>query len=162
MQNSKVKVKLREAKRSDIELILAWRNNPLVWQGSYTQAKENRPLTWQEHWKWWQNNTARKIFIIKLVNGENTQRDVGYLSISNLNKTPEFSISIGEVSLWGQGVGKEALKLGIKWLKEHGYKKVSASILKNNERSLKLFTSLGFKIMGELRKDEWVVKLCLS
>lgn len=162
MPNSKLNVKLREAVKSDAVLVLAWRNNPLIWQGSYTQSKENRPLTWQEHWAWWQDKKNRKIFIINVINGGNTKRDVGYLSINKLDQdTPEFGISIGEVSLWGQGVAKEALRLGINWLKERGYRKMSASILKNNKRSLRLFASLGFKNAGELREDEREVELWL-
>lgn len=159
-----MQVLLREAIGvQDATLVMAWRNNPLIWQGLYTQSKENRPLIWEEHWKWWKARQANwKIFIIQ-VNDDETTRDVGYLNIAQTEHwRPEVGISIGEVGLWGKGVARQALLLGIRWLKEHGYKRVHTSILNNNERSLKLFQSLGFKIMGEARDNETEVEMWIS
>jgi len=116
-------------------------------------------LDWSEHWKWWKSRIAWKIFFIQVNDGETT-RDVGYINVSQLDHwKPEIAIAIGEVSLWGHGVAKQALLLGIEWLKERGYKRVHASILKNNERSLRLFKSLDFKIVGDAREDECEVEL---
>lgn len=158
-----LKVLLREAYGvSDAVLVLAWRNSPLVWQGLYTQSKENRPLSWEEHWKWWNTKPNWKIFIIQVNDGQTT-RDVGYLNIAQCEHwRPECGLSIGEVSLWGKGIAKQALQLGIEWLKESGYKRVHTSILNSNERSLKLFKSLGFKVIGEARQDETEVELWIN
>lgn len=160
-----MKVMLRESQGvSDAVLVMAWRNSPLVWQGLYTQSRENRPLMWQEHWKWWTSEYRKtwKIFIIQVNDGETT-RDVGYLNIGQREHwKPEIGLSVGEVSLWGQGVAKQALLLGIEWLKEHGYKRVHTSILKDNERSIRLFGSLGFKIIGDARENELEVELWIN
>ncbi len=156
-----MQILLRESRMdvNDAVLVLAWRNSPLIWRGLYTQNRENRPLTWEEHWKWWKSRTTWKIFIIQVNDGETT-RDVGYLNIAQLDHwKPEFGISVGEVTLWRKGVAKQALILGIEWLKSHGYKRVHTSILNSNEHSLKLFTSLGFKIIGEARESETEVEL---
>ena len=157
-----LKVLLREANDNDATLVLAWRSIPNVYAGLYTQHREQRIFTWSEHWKWWKSRYTWKIFIIQVNDGETT-RDVGFLNIAQLDHwRPEFGISIGEVSLWGQGVARQALLLGIEWLKEHGYKRVHTSILNSNERSLRLFKSVGFKVIGEAREDETEVELWIS
>jgi RimJ/RimL family protein N-acetyltransferase len=152
-----VKVLLREAKYKDVELILKWRNNPFVWQGSYSQNQQNRPITWYEHWQWWCGRVFWQTFIILV-----DDKDIGYINISKLNKDkPEIGIAIGETELWGKGIGKQALNLAIEWIKENGYKTVYAGVLKDNERSLKLFNSIGFKVVGDAREGELALELIL-
>ena len=154
-----MKILLREARDTDAALVLAWRSIPRVYQGLYTQSMTNHVPSWPEHWAWWKSRYNWKIFIIQ-VNDWETTRDVGYLNIAQLDHwRPEFGISIGETTFWGKGVAREALKLGIEWLREHGYKRVHTSILNNNERAIKLFIGLGFKVIGQAREDETEVEL---
>ena len=145
---------LREATSNDLELVLAWRNNPLIWQGLYQQSRENRPLTWEEHYNWWHSRYNWKTFIIQL-NDNITTRDIGYISISQLDYwSPEIGLSIGETTLWGRGIGKQALTLGTQWVREKGYKYTSTTILDNNERSKALFLSLGYERIAGARPEE--------
>ena len=149
-----MKVLLREATISDLELILAWRLIPDVYQGLYTQSKENRPLTWDEHYNWWMTRKTWKIFIIQVNDGKWT-RDVGYVNIGQLDSwRPEIGIAIGEVTLHGQGVGKQALQLALEWLKEQGYEQTHTTILDNNEKAKGLFKSLGYYCVGKAREGE--------
>lgn len=155
-------VLLRESCDADASLILAWRTIPQVYAGLYTQSRTNHVINWDEHWCWWKTPRNWKIFIIQVNDGVFT-RDVGYLNITQLEHwRPEFGITVGETTLWGQGVAREALLLGIKWLKEHGYTRVHTSILDNNERTLRLFKGLGFRVMGPARKDETEVELWIE
>jgi RimJ/RimL family protein N-acetyltransferase len=136
-------VTLREATRNDMALIFNWRNNPLVWQGLYTQLRENRPLKWNEHRHWWFSRHNWKIFIVQVE--EIGLRDVGYVNISQLDYwSPEIAVTIGETTLWGKGLGKRALLLAHEWLVGKGYKYAHTTILNNNNRSINLFTSLGY------------------
>jgi len=152
-------VLLRESHDADAALVLAWRTIPQVYAGLYTQSRTNHVPNWEEHWRWWKSRPYWNIFIIQVNDGSST-RDVGYLNIAQLEHwRPELGIAIGETTLWGQGVAKQALLLGIKWLKEHSYKRVHTSILDNNERALRLFKSVGFRVMGEAREDETEVEL---
>jgi RimJ/RimL family protein N-acetyltransferase len=66
-------------------------------------------------------------------------------------KIPEVGLYIGEVELWGQGVGKQALTQMLELLPERA---AYAVIHRKNERSIKLFTSLGFKKIGKARKGQ--------
>ena len=140
---------LRRATEADLELMFNWRNNPQVWKGFYSQSKENRALTWTEHIAWWQSrNKDWRTFIIEY------GKPVGVVTIGQLDYwEPETGIYI-ETSLWSKGIGKEALLLTIKYIKDYGRKYTRTTILDNNERSKKLYLSLGFKKIGEARPGE--------
>lgn len=154
-----VKISLRDMTIKDLELILAWRNHPESLKGSYL-ARDRKFLTWEEHFEYWFNRPKTwKVFIIQLNNGVLT-RDVGVLQFGATELwRPEVGIYTGEIGLWGQGVAKEAIKLGLEWLKLQGKHRLSATVLMDNERSIRLFESLGFKRIGEARPGEWAYDL---
>lgn len=152
-------VLLRDMTIQDLELVLAWRNHPDVLKGSYTQHMNNdKAITWNEHYKFWKDKfsqTTWKCFIIQINDGHWT-RDVGVLQLGQLDCwRPEIGVYVGEVGLWGQGIAKQAIKLGQKWLWENDKHRLSATIIKDNERSIKLFESCGFFRIGEARPNEW-------
>ena len=155
-------VLLREVTDDDIELVMAWRSNPLVYQGFYYQKE---PLTWEEHYKWWHSQYKQsnwKRWIIQ-VSDDVTTRDVGCVHFRQLdNRSPKVSIFIGEVTLWGKGISRQALSLALDWLEEQGYEKVHTTILGDNQRSIRLFESLGFKNSGDAREGEWTYELYLK
>ena len=145
-------IHLRIAHEGDLPLIMAWRNQEKVYQGFYTQKE---PLRWEEHKNWWASrNKDWREFIIVLI--ENTEmRDVGVVTIGQLDHwSPEIGYFIGEVSLWGSGLGKQAVFLGLEWLKQQGKEYARTTILDNNTRSIKLAKSLGFKRLGKARVGE--------
>lgn len=150
-----MKVMLREATDNDMELVLAWRNNPLVWKGLYGQSTENRPLTWKEHLAWWDSHKHWKKFIIQVDN-----KDVGWLYISLLDYwSPEIGLGIGEISYWGKGVGRTALILAHDSIRGEGYRFTHTTILNSNVRSIKLFQSVGYNSGPESRPGEkWYFK----
>jgi len=58
-------------------------------------------------------------------------------------------IVIGDKNYWGKGIGKRAVKTLIKRAKQLGYRKLTLKeICFDNERSLRLFKSCGFKQIG--------------
>lgn len=143
-------VSLRAMTEQDLPLTLAWRSIPQVYAGLYTQSKENRHLNWQEHLKWFLTRYTWKMFII-----EYSGRPVGWLNIGQLDHwRPEIGIGIGEVGLWGKGVGKAALNLALDWLWSDGYRYTHTTIMDNNQASIKLFESVGYKKIGSARLGE--------
>ncbi len=70
---------------------------------------------------------------------------IGYVKFISKGKAHEIVIAIGEKELWGQGYGKKALQ---KALSEAffslRFQEITAKIKLMNERSLTLFTHLGF------------------
>lgn len=132
---------------------MAWRSNPLVYEGFYMQ---NQPLTWEEHLHWHKDrNQDWRTFII-----EYDGRKVGIITIGQLDHwSPEIGWYIGEVSLWNQGVATEAVRQGLEYIKSYGRDAAHTTILKSNKASLKLAKNLGFKILGNAREGEvWLTK----
>ncbi len=154
-------ISLKLATDDDVELVMAWRNNSLIFQtGAYTQKV---PLTWKEHYNWWNcRGYWWKFFMIIVDDGVLRPRKSGIVNFGQLdNWNPEFNYYLGETSLWGQGVGKIALNIGLNWLKFHGYCKTHSTIRDDNERSINVLKSLGFVRTGEARPGEsyWEIKL---
>ena len=141
-------MKLKIALVSDLELMMAWRSNPLVYEGFVQQCK---PLTWEEHSNWFESrNRDWRTFIIEYMN-----RKIGVVTIGQLDHwSPEIGYYIGEISLWGQGLGRKAVELALDYLKENGYNYCHTTVIKKNTRSLNLLKGLGFKILGDARKGE--------
>ena len=88
---------------------------------------------------------------------------VGIVNIGQLdNWNPELNYYIGEVSLWGQGVGEKAVSLALDWLKKHGYCQVHTTVKDGNERSISVLKALGFTEQGQARVGETRWNLVLS
>ena len=136
-----------------LTLMMAWRSNPLVYEGFYSQTK---PLTWDEHIQFWNSRPSSwGAFIIFY-----EDRPVGVVTIGQLEHwSPEIGYYIGEVSLWGKGFGREAVRLGLQFIKEYGKMYCHTTVKKDNERSIRLLKSLGFEYMAEAREGEiWMSK----
>ncbi len=148
---------LRPAHEGDWPLILAWRSSPLVYQGFYRQTE---PLTWEEHVAWFRNRPSSwRTFIV--LYGE-TVRPVGTVTIGQLEHwSPEIGYHMGEVSLWGKGIGKEAVQLAMDYVRGYGREYCHTTILDSNKRSIRLIKALGFEYLGVARKGEswWQKKL---
>ena len=148
-------MRLRELRREDWELILAWRNDKEINQGFYSQANGHL-IEWEEHVNWIGSRANWKYFIV-----EYKDRRIGAVTLGQLDHwSPEIGYFIGEKTLWGKGIGKQAVKMAMDWLREQGYKYCHTTVLKHNERSLGLLKSLGFWIQGNARENE--VWLCAA
>ena len=145
---------LRDLEEKDYPLIMAWRSNPLVYSGFYSQKG---PLEWKGHVKYHTTrNSDWRTFIIEVTEDDVT-RPVGVLNIGQLdNWKPELGVWIGEVALWGRGIGMVALRYAIDWIKlrQYPYQVIGATILDNNERSIRLFKSMGFVRICKAREGE--------
>jgi len=133
-------VSLQLATKKDMLLIFKWRGIKEVYQGLYTQSRENRPLSFEEHKKWWETHKHWRKFIIKANNMK-----VGWLYISLWDYwSQEIGLGIGETSMWGKGIGKQALTLALDYLRNKGCKYTHTTILDSNIRSQRLFESCGY------------------
>jgi RimJ/RimL family protein N-acetyltransferase len=45
----------------------------------------------------------------------------------------------------GRGIGSAMLRYGMRWAKEHGYRRLEADIFTTNKRSFHLFKKAGFQ-----------------
>jgi len=153
---------LRQATENDLEVMMAWRSHPQIYKYFYLQ---DTPLKWHEHYNWWKSRTNRVDWIIVLIDSDNStiQRMVGSINVSKLDtKNPEIGIYIGEITMWGRGLARTSILLVLRWLKSMGYKRACARVMSENARSIKLFTSLGFKLKGESRPGEYLYEVNLK
>ncbi|RFU69317.1 GNAT family N-acetyltransferase [Bacillus sp. V59.32b] len=65
----------------------------------------------------------------------------------------EFGVCVLK-NFWGYGIGKNLLNESIVWADSHGIKKITLNVLETNEKAIKLYKNLGFKIEGILKKDK--------
>ncbi|GBU28227.1 acetyltransferase [Treponema sp. R8-4-B8] len=77
----------------------------------------------------------------------------GYGSIDNINQTAEVGIFIGNKKYWNKGYGTEALSL----LLDYGFKALNLHniylrVYSFNERAIKSYEKVGFKIIGKIRE----------
>lgn len=136
----------------DCLLVMSWHSNPLIYQGFYTIRS---PLTWDEHYRWWTLTTKdwKKLMVVLVE--KDIERTIGIVRVSPLEDfSPQLGFTIGEVSLWGKGYGKQAIQLTLDWLTQNNYKHTHTSVLRSNERALRLLKSLGYQEYGEARKGE--------
>jgi len=144
---------LRLSSEADYPLIMAWRNIEKISQGFYTQKQ---PLTWStEHLKWFQSRPSSwRTFLVILIEND-IERPIGVVNIGQLEHfSPEIGYFIGEPTLWGKGYGKEAVRLSINWLIEHGYKYCHTTVKEDNIRSIRLLEALGFEKGMSAREGE--------
>ena len=77
----------------------------------------------------------------------------GYVSIDHLNQTAEVGIFIGNKKYWNRGYGTEALTLlmnyGFKVLNLHN---VFLKVYSFNERAIRCYEKVGFRIIGKRRE----------
>ena len=147
---------LKEGTDDDMPLILAWRNNPLLYKYTYTQGYlGGGVISWETHYKWWNEHRDWGRYIIKVCDNMD-YRSVGYIQFADWGDgLADIGIYIGEITLWGKGVGKQSLHLGLDKLKVKGFIKTRADILPFNKRSQKMFLSLGFTRVENRREGEW-------
>lgn len=157
-------VYLRLANDNDLSLIMAWRSHPLVYQG-FTQ--QGSPLVWSGHLTWWRSrNSDWRTFVVCLLE-DSFDRPIGVVNIGQLDHwSPEVGYLIGEITLWGRGIGTEAVKLGIEWIKEYAktHKHITAihtTIHDDNYGSIGIVKKLGFKKGMKARDGEtyWIRQL---
>lgn len=149
------KISLQLATKDDLHQMLRWRNDPRLMQGFYQQSRSKHIITWEEHVKWFENrNQDWRTFIILYGSDK-----VGVVTIGQLDHwSPEVGYYVS-YPRWGMGIGKEAVRQALAYIKKYGRDYAHATVLKNNERSVRLLKSLGFTELGDARPDEiWMQK----
>jgi RimJ/RimL family protein N-acetyltransferase len=81
---------------------------------------------------------------------------IGYLELDEIDWQHGvcwLGVGIGSRSHWGQGYGREAVRLALEFaFDELNLHRVQASVFAYNSRSRALFESLGFQCEGALRE----------
>jgi len=139
--------RIRNLDRSDLELILLWRNRPEIRQFMLTQHE----ISAEEHLSWFEKSSrdqSKKLLII-----EEQGNLLGFVQFSG--------VAVGGVAYWGFYLAPDAkpgsgTKLGVLSLRyafeELKLHKICGQALASNEKSIQFHLKLGFTQEGILRQ----------
>lgn len=99
----------------------------------------------------WNDGIENFVFAVRM-----DGRPIGLVNLDGLdwpNGHTEVGIALTEGDLRGQGLASEALSLLIRYaFEELGLHRIWARIIEDNQRSIRLFTKLGFLEEGRMRQ----------
>ena len=165
-RENKIKTKrlyLREIISNDTELIVAWRENPEVYQYFRSPHK----LTLREHIKWYNETYLLSQDQIQFIAIEDSsQREIGVFSVrlrADIGACAEVSYLL-DYDAQGKGYAQEAVLGLIEFVVEKwNVVSIIAEIHKNNRTSIKLIQKLEFELLEE--KDDFLLykrQLCCT
>ncbi|KGA97415.1 GNAT family acetyltransferase [Alkalihalobacillus alcalophilus ATCC 27647 = CGMCC 1.3604] len=101
-----------------------------------------------------ETNDSNSLFLVADVD----DKIVGFIRAkgNNLKRTShriEFGVAVLK-EFWGYSIGKNLLTEMINWADSSGIRKISLQVLETNQKAIKLYKSLGFKIEGVLKEDK--------
>lgn len=138
---------LRDITLDDTKNIVKWRNSSFVLENFIDQTI----ITEESHINYFHEKIKTgcvKQFII-VCDG----KDVGTTFLRDINfknKEAEFGIFIGDESYLGKGVGREAIKLIVKFAFENlNLNRVFLRVLYDNKRAISSYLKSGFKIFDK-------------
>jgi RimJ/RimL family protein N-acetyltransferase len=119
-----------------------WMNDPEV--TAHLRARPN--VTLASARKYFEENNGANILLAIYHDGKHVG-NAGFFSIQN--ETAELRICIGEKSVWGKGVGSEAVRLMVDFARQRGLHKIWLQVGKSNARARKIYEKIGFRKTGE-------------
>lgn len=145
------KVSLRPITYDDTDLIISWRNNPIIQQNFIFR----KPFTKEMHIKWLDTKVKSGFVVQYIIEDKGTKEPLGSVYFRDINKefhSAEYGIFIGEISAHKKGIGSEAAKL----FTEFGFKKlnlhrIELRVFERNNIAIKSYENAGFQIEGVFR-----------
>jgi UDP-2,4-diacetamido-2,4,6-trideoxy-beta-L-altropyranose hydrolase len=143
------KIKIRRATQSDAKSIYDWRNDPSIRSAS----KNSNQLAWNEHEKWIErilSDTDHELLV-----GEINGAAIGVVRLDKLCEYYEISIYLVPDS-YSKGYGPSLLLATERWLitERPEIKKIIATVLSKNEKSLKLFSDANYSRRSVIYEKE--------
>jgi len=132
-------IKIRRAAHSDSKSIYEWRNDP----GIRDASKNNNKLTWDDHVRWIEkiiSDTDHELLV-----GEINGVAIGVVRLDKICECYEISIYLVP-NKYSKGYGPSLLAASERWLisERPEIKKIRATVLEKNEKSLKLFSGANY------------------
>jgi len=92
-------------------------------------------------------------YSVVTLDGDRIIGNVGLVDINNLERTCEIGVFIGAKDLWGQGYGREAMVLLMRYAFDYlNMRNIWLRAFAFNERGLASYRKLGFREIGRRRK----------
>ncbi len=145
-------LQLRQLRETDCQLLFSWANDPDVRSASFHSAG----VQWEEHRQWFEQKLlAQKlpdplsvIYIAETRDGEPLGQVRFHLDRDGPRQRATLSIVVAP-QFRGSGWGKELIAFSIRMLaREHSIRRVDAFVKPENQFSIRLFESAGFRRSG--------------
>lgn len=136
-------LRLRMICKEDYKLALPWYENPKVMYYSEGVTEGKYDIDTITKMYDYLSSIGEMYFIEIIENG--LWKAIGDVGLSEQN----MPIVIGDEKYWGKNIGQKVIDKLLERAKKIELKKISIEIYKYNDRSRKLFTSLGFKKVRE-------------
>jgi UDP-4-amino-4,6-dideoxy-N-acetyl-beta-L-altrosamine N-acetyltransferase len=153
MMDSKSKIQLKKITKSDLKLLIEWRNSNKIflYNTQYFLLNLKMQMEWFNSL---QNDSSRKMFMIL---HENVKIGIcGLIDIDYKNKNANIAIIIGKTQLHTKGLGTMALSNLLNYgFKELGLHRIGADVIEYNKSSIRLFEKSKFKIDAVQRDVIW-------
>ena len=150
MEARKDKLKIRKAKRADLESITRIYNHAII---NTTATFDTEPKTLQSQEKWFYEHAGRHPIIV----AEDDGMVIGWASLSPWSDRCAYK-DTAEVSVYvdndnqGMGIGKRLLKELLQTALKKRYHTVIGRIAENNKASISLAEKAGFEYAGTLKE----------
>jgi len=151
-------IRLRAVEREDLPLFVKWLNDPEVIEGLIFL----QPLSLEEEKRWFESladlPASERPLAIEIRDGESWRLigNSGFHNISQINRSSEVGIFIGDKSLWNSGYGTETMQLLLK----HGFEtlnlnRISLVVYDDNPGAIRAYEKAGFVLDGRLRQAKY-------
>lgn len=153
------RIVLKPLEEVDIEELRVLRNKESQY---FSSAIEILPEQQREWYKKYQFQTNDIMF--KVVKKDKPEEFIGAIAVYDIDEQKHTAVVgrtvIDKIKAPEKGIGMEATKAVCKFAFEKlGTKKIVASVLKSNERIIKVDTRVGFKIVGDIDNDTYAIEL---
>jgi RimJ/RimL family protein N-acetyltransferase len=147
-----VRVALRDFRSADAHAVHRWFNTPQVIEGLVEQRES---FSEEEARRWVKHAAHPEGADLKwAVTVDERDEPVGFTALYGVGRqaAPELGILIGDIELWGQGVGTQAQRITIaRAFDELEAHRVLELILADNTAARKVVERLGFELEGMMR-----------
>jgi ribosomal-protein-alanine N-acetyltransferase len=138
------------------------------WSDDVEDARLNepyRPLNWHRQEAFWMNadsDPSRVFFAIRLRSGPDI---VGYVQIRDIHpihRSATIGLRVGRPVERGQGRGREALQLAVRYCWDHlNLTRLALTVFAANDRAISLYRAAGFRQEGLMERalfinGDWV------
>jgi RimJ/RimL family protein N-acetyltransferase len=119
-----------------------------------------KPTHLPDHAEWFRTIRSRPdvtIFGIRRVSDDCLVGSCQLHSISPVHRSAELQIRIGVKDAQDSGIGTEACSLLLQHaFRDLGLNRVSLHVFETNDRAIRLYTRIGFRVEGTLRQSAWI------
>lgn len=151
------RVFIRPMEPDDLDYLMKWRNSPEAMNYSehlygFLFSRDNMMRMVENQFREDGFFPRNKTFMVETADGT-VIGDIGYKNWDPRNRSAEMGLEIGEAEFRGIGLGPEMVTLFVGYMFRHlNINRVELSVLRENERAIRVYTRAGFQPCGFRRQ----------